>query len=278
MKYRSTIPALAFSAALIATQVASAGPVGNLSIGIVPSGGVNVSATRIDFFPSANPIGPGGILGAPGSGDFATGSPTNISYNGGSTLTSVTNPYGQIQDIDITSGVIANFIQFYVPLTLPTPAGTGALAPSPTFDLTAVTAGGSTQGALNNCAGVTAIGVSCSPLLAGGFVSPFVLTNRGAYTDVSLGVSLLGRDTTGTTAFAGGFTTQVTTQLIGGVQVRLDPDAIQTFINNGGVINNTYSGTFTGAAVVPEPAAIVLLGSGMLLIAVGLRKRKTLVQ
>jgi hypothetical protein len=153
------------------------------------------------------------------------------------------------------------------------------LAAAPRFDLTAVTPGGTAQGALNNCAGVTAIGVSCSPLIGGTFVSPFVLTNRGAYTDVSLGVSLLGHDSTGTTTqFAGGFTTQVISQLIGGNQVRLDPDAIQTFINGGGVINNTYSGTFTGSAVVPEPAAIVLLGSGMLLIAVGLRKRKTLVQ
>jgi len=272
MQYRSTIPALAIAAALLATQSASAGPVGNLSIGIVPSGGVNVSATRIDFFPNANPIGPGGILGPPGAGDFATGSPTNIAYNGG-TVTSATNPYGQIQDIDVTSGVINNFIQFYVPLTLPVPPNTGALQAYPVFDLLAITPGGSAQGALNNCAGVTAIGVSCSPLIGGTFVSPFVLTNRGAYTDVSLGVTLNGRDSAGSTVFAGGFTTQVTVQN----GLRLDPDAIQTFINGGGVINNTYSGTFTGSAI-PEPAAIVLLGSGMLLILVGLRKRKTLVQ
>lgn len=270
MQYRSTIPALAIAAALLATQSASAGPIGNLSIGIVPNGGVNVSATRIDFFPNVNPPS-----GAPGAGDFATGSPTNITYNGG-TVTSATNPYGQIQDIDITSGPISNFIQFYVPLTLPVTPNTGALLAYPVFDLLAVTPGGSTQGALNNCAGVVAVGVGCSPLITGpggSFVSPFVLTNRGAYTDVSLGVTLNARDSSGTTTFAGGFTTQVTTQ--GGI--RLDPDAIQTFINGGGIINNTYSGTFTGSAV-PEPAAIVLMGSGMLLILVGLRKRKTLVQ
>jgi len=273
MKYRSTIPAWAITAALFATA-ASAAPVGTLSVGIVPTGGVNVSNTRIDFFPTSNPSpGPAGI------GDFATGSPTNITYNGG-TITSITNPYGQMQDIDITSGPITNFIRFYVPITLPTPPGTGALMTFPAFDLTSVAPGGSPQGALNNCAGVTAVGVSCSPLVTVGavsFVSPFVLTNRGAYTDVSLGVNLLARDSSGSTPFSGGFTTQVTTQVIGGVSTRLTPDVIQSFTNGGGIIVNTYSGTFTGSAV-PEPAAFVLLGSGMLLIAAGLRKRKTLVR
>jgi len=267
MQYRSHFSALAIAAAL--TTTAFAGPVGTLSIGIVPTGGVNVSATRIDFFPTVNP-------GAPGTGDFATGSPTNITYNGG-VVNATTNPYGQIKDIDLVLGVVQPFIQFYVPLTLPTPPGTGALQANPFFDLVQVNPGGTPQGALNNCAGVTAIGVSCSPLLTGGQISPFVLTYRGGYTDVSLGMILNGRDSSGGTLFQGGFTTQVTTRPSAGGDIQLTPSEIQSFINGGGVITNTYSATFTGSAI-PEPAAFVLLGSGLVLIAVGMRKRKTLVQ
>jgi len=243
-------------AMMVCALAATATPSGNLSTTNITNGGVSVSATRIDWYPMIN------ATGVPGSGDFATGGFTNISYNAG-TVTATTNPYGQIKDIDIGTGPIANFIQFYSGTTLPTPAGTGALQTYPVFDLTGVLAGGSVQGALNNCAGVTAIGVACSPLVSIGgtsFVSPFILTNRGAYTDVSLGVNLLGRDATGSLAWSGGFTTQVTEQN----GVRLTPDAIQSLINGGGTINNTYSGTFSASAV-PEPASFALIGSGLAL-------------
>lgn len=269
MKTRFNFQALAISATLIAIQTASAAPTGALSIGVVPNGGVSITATRIDFFPTLD-AGPGGL------GDFATGQPTSIFYNNGvinTVLDPTSNPYGQIKDIDAFAGSIANFLRFYAAITLPTPATTGALQTWPVFDLNAVLPGGSAQGALNDCAGVVAIGTSCSPLVTSGalsFVSPFVLTNRGAYTDVSLGVSMTGRDATGSTQYGGGFTAQLISQ--GGV--RLTPDAVQTIINGGGAITNTYSGTFNGSAVVPEPAAFVLIGSGLLLVGFGLRKRQ----
>jgi hypothetical protein len=254
MQNRYSLLAIAAGIAML-VRVASATPVGTVSITNTQNGGVSVSATRIDWFPPSNSSGP------PGVGDFATGSPTNITYDAG-VLTAASNPYGQIKDIDAGSGIITNFIQFYVSSLLPSPPGTGALLAYPVFDLIGLTPGGSNQGALDNCAGVTAIGVACSPLVNIGratFISPFVLTFRGFYTDVSLGVNLIGRDATGSAPWAGGFTTQVIAQN----GVLLTPDAIQTIINSGGVITNTYSGTFT-ASEVPEPATFGLLGIGML--------------
>lgn len=250
--------------ALLAASTLSATPTGFLSITNVTNGGVAVSATRIDWYPTTNPVGM-----PAGTGDFATGGFTSIDYSGG-TLTATTNPYGQIKDLDVSTPSVANFIQFYAGASLPTPPGTGTLQSSPVFDLVSVAPGGAAQGALSNCEGITGVGQSCSPLVSFGgttFVSPFVLTNRGAYTDVSLGVNLLGRDSTGAIAWAGGFTTQVTVQ----DGVRLTPDAIQRIINSGGAITNTYSGTFSASAV-PEPASLALIGSGFCLIAF-LRRR-----
>src|SRR4051794_15128314 len=204
MHLHARASAVAFTA-FIAVSTMSATPVGNLSISSLSNGGVSVSATRIDWYPAMNPVGT-----PAGTGDFATGGFTDISYTGG-TLTSASNPYGQIRDLDITTPSLPNFIRFYSGTSLPTPPGSGALQLNPVFDLTSVAAGGSAQGALDNCSGVTQIGVSCSPLVSVGsltFVSPFVLTNRGAYTDVSLGVNLSGRDSGGSTPWAGGFTTQ----------------------------------------------------------------------
>lgn len=258
---------LKFSALAVAVagfvSTASATPTGFFSLASVTNGGVIVSATGIDFYPPTNPA-------SNGVGDFATGGASAIAYGSAAgtgcpgpattCLTATTNPYGQIKDIATgTTGTVTNFITFYTGLSLPNPAGTGPTQPAPVFDLQSIAAGGSNQGALNNCAGVTAVGVSCSPQVTLGtttFTSPFVLTNRGTYTDVSIGFNLIGRDGVGASnPFMGGFTAQVT---------GLTPDAIQTMFNSGLSINNTYSGTFVGSAV-PEPATLSLIGTGLAL-------------
>jgi len=231
------------------------------SLSSVSNGSVAVSATRIDFYPPMNTSGP------PGVGDFSVGGRTSIAYSGG-TVTATTNPFGQIKDLDVltTPPPVSNFIQFYVGTSLPTPPGSGALSPAPTFDFLGFAPSGSAQGAMNNCAGVTAVGVSCSPMVTVGstsFMSPFVLTNRGFYTDVSIGLMLLGRDATGSVQFSGGLTTQVT---------GFTPDAIQSLINSGGTLDagTTFSGVF--ASAVPEPATVSLIGVG--LAAIGFFGRK----
>ena len=246
MKIGFSLSSSAIAAALLTASIASATPTGEFSIGIVTGGSVNVNATTIDWRP---PVG-GGF------GDFATGEPTTINYDGG-TITSSTNAFGRILDLAFAPVSVPNFIQFYVGgTTLPTPPGNAVLQPFPVFDLTQVLAGGSAQGVANDCAGVTGVGQSCSPLIGGVFVSPFVLTNRpNGVVDVSLSVELLGRDSSGSATWFGGFTTQLT---------GTNASMVQTVINGGGSINNTWSGTFS-AAPVPEPGTYMLLGSGLFL-------------
>jgi len=242
------------TALAVASSVAMATPIGMFSLSSVTNGSVAVSATRIDFYPPVN-----AAPAPPGVGDFSVGGQTNIAFSGGN-LTPTTNPYGQVKDLDIVSTPppVANFISFYVGTTLPTPPGTGVLTPAPAFDFVGFAPSGSAQGALNNCAGVTAVGVSCSPMVTVGsttFMSPFVLTNRGLYTDVSIGMFLSGHDATGSTGWSGGLTTQVT---------GFTPDQIQTLINSGGTLNagTTFSGVFVGQGI-PEPATVSLIGLGL---------------
>ena len=233
--------------AFAAAGAAIAAPSGNLSISTVATGVVNIHATRIDFALPANPP-----AGAAGVGDFATGGNTTIPYSGG-VVTAATNGYGQLKDLDLGAGVVVDFIRFYVSPTPPVPSGSGTLQVYPAFDLTALTPGGSAQGALNDCAGVTAVGVACSPLITtpgGPVVSPLVLTNRGAYTGIALGAALLGRDANGSVPWTGGFSMQVVRQgAFAETETILTPAAIQTLLNNGGSISSAFSATFT--AVVP---------------------------
>lgn len=251
----------AIAAALVCTAGLSATPIGTMSLGIVVSGGVTVSGTRIDFFP------PSSVGGPPNNGDFATGNPTSISYNNGSAqvLTPTTDPFGYISDLDVTPSVFppggVNFILFSV-------TQGGAAIPDLSFDITGIGPGGTAQNALNGCAGVTGVGVRCSPTIAGypGGVSPFVLTDNGTGTDISLTVSLLGHDATGSIAWLGGFTTQ---------NSGTTPADIQAALDSGSIFDNTWSFTARSVAAAPEPGTMAILGSGLLLVGLAAWRRKS---
>lgn len=242
------------AAGLLCASALSATPYGTMSLGIVVGGGVNVQGTRIDFFPSTN-LPPN----SPGDGLFATGSPTGIFYNNGTTdtiLTDVTDPFGRISDLDSTPifpSLGLNFIQF-----TGTVEGGAVIAGRPVFDITGV---GPVLPATLGCVGVAA-GVRCRPALSGGGFSPIVLTYNGTNTDVSLSVTLLGKDATGMLDWTGGFTSQVPGT----------PQSNEELIQGGGIITNTWSFTATG---VPEPGTISMLGSGLMLFGLAAwRKRK----
>ena len=227
---RAVLPVVAL-AVLLLPRIAGADPVGFLAITNSPGQGLVVSSTAIDFLPAGG-----------GLGSVDTGVGTDVTFIGGGPL--VAGLLGSIRDIAIGAGGVADFLTFLATPTLH-------------FDLLSLTPGGSAQGALNGCAGVTAVGVSCSPLLGGGVVSPFVLTNRGFYTDITLGMSLLGRDLTGARVWDAGLTTQAT---------RLTPDAIQSRFNSGLTVASTFSAMAASSEApveVPEPssAALALLGA-----------------
>lgn len=232
---------------VLATAAIGAPITGNLSIANLSGGGVVVSALGIDWYNPTNPS-------FNGVGDFSTGGPTNINYSGG-TITSATNPYGRMRDVPIGAGVILNFIQFYTSLSQPSPSGTGTVLTFPSFDLTVVYPG---VASLPDCAGVTAVDVSCTPHVVFGalnYISPFVLTRRSTgLTDVSLSVGLLAHDALGSWDWVGTYTTQVAQT----------PSGVQSTINAGGNVNSTYSGTFV-ASPIPEPASMLFMGSGLLL-------------
>ena len=251
-------PCLVVTVGALIAASAHAAPTGTFTLAGIPQAAIGLSATRIDFLPPPNPPS-----GAAGAGDFSQGGGSVVPYSGG-VVTSATNPYGAVADVDVAGGSVANFVQLYVGSTLP-PPGTGTRQTYPAFDLTGLVPGGGAQGALDDCDGVVAIGVSCSPAITPGggspFVSPLVLVSRGDYTEISFGVRLLGRDAVGSAVWVGGFSMQVTTQS----GTRLTPDAIQDILNAGGSISCPYSAAFAAPTAPPiaeaGPDQVVIVGA-----------------
>jgi len=235
MRKRFNWLAMAVATAALFATTATATPTGTLSIANITGGGVIVGASTIDWYLPIN-----GTFG-----NFLVGGGTNVTYDDGSGTQTLTATTGQIKD-NLIPNMFITFGQAF-----------------PYFDLVGVVPGGAAQGAQVGCSGALAVGQSCSPLLAGGVVSPFVLTQRVGIVDVSLGVNLLATDATGSLLWNGGFTTQIT---------GTTPASIESIINAGGTINSTYSATFSSTSSVPEPASVALMGTGLAL--VGLLSRR----
>jgi PEP-CTERM motif len=211
---------------------AMATPMGTLNVANCGGGGVDVTATTITWLPSA---------GA-GVGCITTGLGTSVSYSGG-TLANGVN--GQIKNLTLGGGAVDMFMNFTgTPLD---------------FVLTGLGPGSSTP-----CSGAIALNQTCSATPT----SPFVLTNLGANTGVSL--TAFGTANDGTPG-SGNWTGAFTTQLSG-----LTLTQVLSILSAGGTIESTHSASFTvTSATVPEPATLSMMGIGLLgLGLIGRRKRK----
>jgi hypothetical protein len=128
-----------------------------------------------------------------------------------------------------------------------------------TFELTFIPAASSSDG---TCVGAIAVGHSCN-------LGAFQITQQssdtlsvtmdmmGIFNDPSLGISSL--------LAKGVYSTQGALLGLGGVQINTVPELLAELLTvPGGFISATYSATFTAPSAVPEPATLVLLGTGLL--------------
>lgn len=232
-----------------ALSTAGATPLGFMSLGICDQTqpGVRVSATFIDFLP---PQGPGN------TGCILTGAFTNVTYTGGGPL--VDSIEGVIKDLSLgPPATIVDFISGFVG------------NPNLHFDLLSLGPGP------NNlvCAAVLDTNLAaCSPAPG----SPFKLSPTNTGTAVELSATLQARDTSGTNAtWIGNFSTTfpgiTPAQLVQGIGGATIPATGPAFCT-GGVCTTTYSGTFNFSSAIPEPVSFVLIGCGLVGLAI-LRKR-----
>ncbi|MEO8369707.1 MAG: PEP-CTERM sorting domain-containing protein [Candidatus Solibacter sp.] len=235
---------------------AFASPIGTLGIG--SSGVVNATLTSILF--TADPGALGVCPGAPCNGDVNTG--TTLTFSGGSLTTN--------EGILINGGL---------PFGTPPPGSAGtfnpflqfAMNPGLLFFISGVDPGSSVL----NCAGLTN-GQSCSINVAG-TPSPVLLTRNGTNTNVSISLFGVAVDASGSSNWTGGFSATIPNQTPLQIeQFFCGADAICTAAEAAASPTlevRSTSGSFFATAV-PEPNTTVLLGAGLILLSLTLRRMK----
>ncbi|MCU1257892.1 MAG: hypothetical protein JWO80_777 [Bryobacterales bacterium] len=211
------------------------------------TGTAGVSATAIDFY-----SGPPGCNTGPNPGN--TTPPANdcfLTGIGTGSFATASGTNGGILDLAPPIVGAKNVVSFMT------------FANGVTFDLTNIPLAGTPT-----CSSVdpTQGGVSCVPGASG-----FRLTNgpgtgpNGTGTATSVGIQFTvglngytGTSASGFTPYIGIFTTQVAGQNA--------QDVLNTLAAGGGtgIFVHSYSGSFSPAAAIPEPASLLLMGAGLL--------------
>jgi hypothetical protein len=245
--------AIAVVIACCLAMTLSATPTGVLTVGQCAGTGVSVSATLIDWLGTGTPP-------RPNDGCLVTSIPTLVTYTGGGPLG--TNTVGSILDLPVTPGaiIVPDFMLF---------SGN----PNLHFNLTSLGPGVNTD-----CSTITTFvqGQPDCSIIVGGVVTPFILTANGSGTTVSLSLHGTVTDTTGTSDWSGPFTTQfanvapsqIESAILSGTTV---PAGGGVNYCQGGVCTNSYGGTLT-ISIVPEPGSLVMIGGGLMGLALIARK------